>query len=58
MNNIIKMQLLASLFFTTVIAIELFGGISTTPNIYDVFAEKDKEGNPVISMEVLLSLSV
>jgi hypothetical protein len=44
MNNIIKIGLLASLVFTTVIAIGLFGGISTAPNIDYVFAEEYKEG--------------
>lgn len=40
MNNVIKTGSLTSLVFT-VIAIGLFGGgISTAPNVYDVFAEK------------------
>jgi hypothetical protein len=43
MNNIIKMRLLASLVFTTVIAIGLFSGISTISNINDGFVEKDQQ---------------
>ena len=58
MNNIIKMRILTLLVFTTVIVIGLFGSVSTAPTIDDVFAEEYKEGNPVISTEVLLSLSV
>jgi hypothetical protein len=40
MNNIIKIKLVVF----TIIAIGLFGGISTAPTIDDVFANKDKEG--------------